>query len=58
MDPTIRLLKVLVAIDSVNPSVVPGATGEAAVARTLSEELRSFGLRVEVQEVTAGISIR
>jgi acetylornithine deacetylase len=54
MDPTIRLLKVLVAIDSVNPSVVRGATGEAAIARTLSEELRSFGLRVEVQEVTAG----
>jgi len=27
MDPTVRLLKELVAIDSVNPSLVPGAAG-------------------------------
>ena len=30
MDPTIRLLKQLIAIDSINPSLVPGAAGEAA----------------------------
>src|SRR5262245_8644607 len=50
MDPTVRLLKHLVAIDSVNPSLVTGAAGEAAIARALAEELRSIGLKVEVQE--------
>jgi acetylornithine deacetylase len=51
MDPTIRLLKQLIATDSVNPTLVPGASGEAAIARVLAEELRSIGLQVEVQEV-------
>ena len=49
LDPTLRLLKQLVAIDSVNPSLVPGAAGEAAIARALVEELRSIGLATEVQ---------
>lgn len=49
MDPTLRLLKQLVAIDSVNPSLVPGAAGEAAIARALVEELRSIGMATEVQ---------
>ena len=53
-DHTIELLKQLVAIDSVNPSLVPGAAGEAAVARALAEGLQSAGLRVEVQEAAAG----
>lgn len=50
MDPTIRLLKQLVAIDSVNPSLVPGARGEAAIARTLAEELRSIGFETHLQD--------
>jgi len=50
MDPTIRLLRDLVAIDSVNPSLVPGASGEAAIARALGAELQSIGLSVEIQE--------
>jgi acetylornithine deacetylase len=50
MDPTIRLLKDLVATDSVNPSLVPNASGEAAIAKVLVQELRSIGLHVEVQE--------
>ena len=54
MDHTIRLLKELVAIDSVNPSLVPGAAGEAAIARALVDELRSIGLQVEVQEAAPG----
>ncbi len=54
MDPTIRLLKQLISIDSVNPSLVAGAAGEAAVARAIAEELRSIGLTVEIQEVTPG----
>jgi acetylornithine deacetylase len=50
MDPTLRLLKRLVSTDSVNPSLVAGAAGEAAIARVLLDEMRSIGLRVEVQE--------
>ena len=50
MEPTIRLLKQLIAIDSVNPSLVAGAAGEAAIARAIVEELRSIGLGTEVQE--------
>jgi acetylornithine deacetylase len=49
-----RLLADLVAIDSVNPTLVPGAAGEAAVARRLIEELDAIGLTVEVQVVAPG----
>ena len=49
MDPTIRLLKQLVATDSVNPTLVPGAAGEAAIARVLVDEFRSIGLATDVQ---------
>ena len=40
-DPTIALLKDLVAIDSVNPSLVPGGAGEGAIAERLAAELRA-----------------
>jgi acetylornithine deacetylase len=50
MDPTIRLLKQLVATDSVNPTLVPHAAGEAAIARVLVDEFRAIGLVTEVQE--------
>jgi acetylornithine deacetylase len=54
MDSTISLLRDLVAIDSINPSLVPGAAGEAAIARALVAELRSIGLAVETQEAVPG----
>lgn len=54
MDSTIALLKRLVSIDSVNPALVPGAAGEAAIARALVEELRSVGLQTDVQEAAHG----
>ena len=38
----------LIAIDSVNPSLVPGAAGERAVAAFVAEHLRSIGARVEI----------
>ena len=44
----------LVAIDSVNPSLVPGAAGEAAVAGWLAAYLRRAGFDVEVTEVAPG----
>jgi acetylornithine deacetylase len=54
MDSVGRLLSDLVAIDSVNPTLVPGAAGEAAIARRLVAELEAIGLAVEVQEVAPG----
>ena len=56
MDPAIRLLRDLVAIDSVNPSLVPGAAGEAAIAARIAAELRTIGLDVEMHEAAAGRS--
>ena len=53
-DPTLTLLRDLVAIDSVNPSLVPGARGEADIARRIAEELMSIGLSVDVTEVAPG----
>jgi len=53
-DPTLTLLRDLVAIDSVNPSLVPGARGEAEVARRIAAELESIGLAVNITEVTPG----
>jgi acetylornithine deacetylase len=53
-DSVITLLRELVAIDSVNPSLVPGARGEAEVARRLHEELRAIGLESEIVEAAPG----
>jgi acetylornithine deacetylase len=53
-DPAIALLRDLVAIDSVNPTLVPGARGEADIARRLADELRVWGLTVEIAEAAPG----
>jgi len=53
-DPTIKLLRDLVAIDSVNPSLVPGGAGEREIARFVAAEMRSTGMDVEVTEVAPG----
>ncbi len=53
-DTTIQLLRDLIAIDSVNPSLVPGAAGEAGIARAVGQTLQAGGLDVEIQEVTPG----
>ncbi|HLG54944.1 MAG TPA: M20/M25/M40 family metallo-hydrolase [Vicinamibacterales bacterium] len=53
-DPAIVLLRDLVAIDSINPSLVAGARGEADVARRIAGELEAIGLRVEITEVAPG----
>ena len=53
-DPAIRLLEDLVAIDSVNPSLVPGARGERDIARRIAWECHSAGLLVDVVEVEPG----
>ena len=37
-----------------NPSLVPGAAGEAAIAQAIAAHLRRIGLDVEMQEVAPG----
>jgi acetylornithine deacetylase len=54
MDPAVALLRDLVAIDSVNPSLVPGAAGEGAIAAAIAAHLRRIGLDVQLQDVVPG----
>ena len=44
----------LVAIDSVNPTLVPSGSGEAVVAAVLADWLERAGLEVHVDEVAPG----
>lgn len=53
-DSAIKLLRDLVAIDSVNPSLAPGGAGEAEVARAAAQYMRACGLDAEIEEVVAG----
>ena len=53
-DPTVQLLEDLVSIDSVNPSLAPGARGEEAIARRIAAECAAAGLTVDVTEVAPG----
>ena len=48
------LVSKLVAIDSVNPELVPGARGEVEVARFVAAWLERAGLEVEVEEAAPG----
>ena len=50
----IDLLKELIAIDSVNPSLVPGGAGEKAIAERVAQELRSFGADVVIRDAAPG----
>ena len=53
-DRTIALLKDLIAIDSVNPSLVAGGAGESAIAVRVADELRDCGLEVVIEEAAPG----
>ena len=53
-DPAISLLRDLVAIDSVNPSLVPGAAGEAAIAAAIAEHMRHLGLDIHLHDAAPG----
>ena len=50
----VKLLKDLVRIDSVNPSLVPGAAGEAEIAEYLRDWMNAQGLKTELIEVEPG----
>jgi acetylornithine deacetylase len=51
---TVELLSQLVAIDSVNPSLVPGGAGEREIAAFVAAWARDAGLEVQVLEATPG----
>ncbi len=53
-DPVISLLSDLVAIDSVNPSLVSGAAGEAQIADAIAAHMRAIGLDVQREEAAPG----
>ena len=49
-----EVLSHLVNIESVNPELVPGGSGEEAIARHLARSLEAAGLDVRLQEVGPG----
>ena len=51
---TLELAQRLVRIDSVNPSLVPGAEGEAALAHFVAGFLENRGLDAELRHALAG----
>ena len=51
MDSCVALLRDLVAINSVNPTLVPGAPGERAVAEFIAADMRTHGLDVSIEPV-------
>jgi acetylornithine deacetylase len=53
-DPCISLLRDLVAIDSVNPSLVPGGAGEGAIAAAIAAHLQRLRIDVTLQEAAPG----
>ncbi len=56
-DPTVTLLRDLIAINSVNPSLAgegAGAAGEGEIARAVAAEMLSFGLDVELTDALPG----
>jgi len=53
-DSVITLLSQLVAIDSVNPSLVDGGAGESRIAAFVAGHLEGLGCEVHVQEAAAG----
>jgi acetylornithine deacetylase len=50
----VRLLEDLVAIESVNPALVPDGAGEHAIARFVAQWLKAAGLEVTVEQVASG----
>ena len=53
-DPCLSLLRELIAIDSVNPTLVAGAKGEGEIAGAVAAHMRRLGLDVELHEAAPG----
>jgi acetylornithine deacetylase len=54
MSDVAKLVADLVAIDSVNPDLVSGGSGEAAIARFIADWLTAAGLEVHLDEILPG----
>ena len=54
MNEIVELLGQLVAIDSINPDLVPGGAGEGEIARFVANWLERAGLEVELDEPAPG----
>lgn len=54
MDAVTQLLADLVAIESINPDLVPGGAGEGPIARFIAGWLAAAGLEVRLDEVRPG----
>ncbi|HVT43835.1 MAG TPA: M20/M25/M40 family metallo-hydrolase [Thermoanaerobaculia bacterium] len=54
VDSTISLLRDLIAIDSVNPLLVPGGKGEGEISEAIGRVLRAAAVDVEIIEVAPG----
>ena len=54
MSETTELLRQLVAIDSINPDLVPGGAGEGNIARFVAQWLERAGLEVVIDEAAPG----
>jgi acetylornithine deacetylase len=54
MDDLTQLLARLVAIDSINPDLVPGGAGEGTIARFVADWAREAGLEVSIVEPVPG----
>ena len=52
-----QLVGELVAVDSVNPALVPGGAGEGAVAVLVADRLRAAGLEVEIVDAAGRPSV-
>lgn len=50
----IDILRDLIAIDSVNPSLVPGGAGEAEIARYIASKLRAMRIDAVIEEAAPG----
>ncbi len=50
----VSLLADLVKIESINPELVPGGSGEAVIARYVAEFLAEAGLETQLREVSPG----
>jgi acetylornithine deacetylase len=50
----VQLLSELVAIDSINPDLVPGAAGEAEIARYVGDWMKRAGLETVLDEAAPG----
>ena len=55
-DSTIQFLRDLIAINSVNPSLVSGAAGENQIGAAIANKLRAGGLDVQLEPLAAGRS--